>query len=999
MTTVTTVTTASDAGQEGGGDGPVPVGAADRAQPVGQAAFPVVGVGASAGGLSAFEAFFSAMPADRDTGMAFVLVQHLSPDHKSILSDLVRRYTRMEVFDVVDGMQVRPNCAYIIPPNRDMQLEAGALRLTEPEAPRGQRLPIDFFFRSLALDQRERAICVVLSGTGSDGTLGVRAVKGEGGLTIAQAPESTEYDGMPRNAIATGLIDFVLPPAEIPGQLLAYVAHAFGDKARPAADAGAPSDEELLAPIFVLLRAQTGKDFSQYKTNTIMRRARRRMAMHQIERFDAYINYLKSTPEEVDLLYHDLLIGVTSFFRDPEVFAALADGAIPRIFAGTSAGSTIRVWVPGCSTGEEAYSLAILLHERNQALRQSHKIQIFATDIDVRAIDAARRGVYPASIAADVSADRLSRFFTQEPDGSEWRVHKAVRDLLIFSEHDLIQAPPFSRLDLISCRNVFIYLNADVQKRLIPQFHYALNPDGFLLLGTSETIGAFDDLFATADRHAKVYERRSGGETARPPARFVPTTIMPQTRLGAATAIEPKPSARELTERTLLQHAPLGALVDADGAILYLHGRSGRYLEPAPGEADLNILKMSREGLKRDLTIALHQAHATRAPVAAPGLQVKTNGDFSTVHLTVRPVVDGGGADLYLVVLEEPPAGAQTVSAAERATTPEMRAGDHDAIDALRRELRAKEEHLGSTRRELETANEELTSSNEELQCTNEELQSTNEEMETSKEELQSVNEELTTVNTEMQQRLHELSRANNDMNNLLAGTGIGTIFVDHDLCIRRFTPAVTAVVNLILSDVGRPIGHIVNNLVGYQSLIEDVRGVLDTLKPREREVQSKAGAWYSLGIRPYRTLDNVVEGAVITFVDISEMRQGREAQRLAVVLRDARDAIMVLGTDGGIRAWNPGAERLYGWSEAEALRMNVSDLVPEPLRGEALQRLAQLVHAEILEPYWTQRKTKQGEVLDIRLTATALVDARGQTYAIATTERRSNGIRAGGAA
>ena len=457
------------------------------------------------------------MPAETDPGMAFVLVQHLAPDHKSILSDLVKRYTRMQVFEVEDGMAVRPNCAYIIPPNRDMAFLDGTLQLLEPAAPRGHRLPIDFFFRSLAQDQHERAICIVLSGTGSDGTLGVRVVKGEGGMVMAQNPESTEYDGMPHSAIATGLVDYVLPPAEMPAQLIAYVAHAFGKTPRPASPP-APKAEDAMRKVFILLRAQTGHDFSQYKQNTISRRVERRMAVHQIERLDEYVRHLQQTPAEVEALFRDLLIGVTNFFRDPEAFAALKEQVIPRLFAGKDAGAVIRVWVPGCSTGEEAYSIAILLQEHMDLLKQSFKVQVFATDIDRQAIDQARTGLYPASIAADISAERLARFFAQEPDGTAYRVHKGLRDMLIFSEQDVIKDPPFSKLDLISCRNLLIYMGGELQKKLIPLFHYALNPGGVLFLGTSETVGEFADLFATLDRKSKLYQRKEDGSGAHRPA-------------------------------------------------------------------------------------------------------------------------------------------------------------------------------------------------------------------------------------------------------------------------------------------------------------------------------------------------------------------------------------------------------------------------------------------------------------------------------------------------
>jgi two-component system CheB/CheR fusion protein len=977
-------------------------------------AYPIVGIGASAGGLAAFEAFFSGMPADAEPGMAFVLVQHLAPDHKSLLTELIQRYTRMQVFEVEDGMVVQANCAYIIPPNYDMAFLNGALHLLEPTAPRGHRLPIDFFFRSLAQDQRERAIGIVLSGTGSDGTLGLREIKGEGGMIMAQNPASCEFDGMPRNALATGLVDFELPPAEMPAQLIAYAAHAFGKLPRAAA-APTPHNESTLKKIFILLRAQTGHDFSQYKPSTINRRIERRMAVHQIESIASYLKYLQVTPAEVDALFRDLLIGVTNFFRDPEAFQVLEAEIIPRLFADKPAGSALRVWSTGCSTGEEAYSLAILLQERIEALKQNYTVQVFATDIDSRAIAAARSGLYPASIGADISPERLARFFTAVPDGSAYRINKSLRDMLVFSEQDLIKDPPFSRLDLISCRNLLIYLGADLQKKLIPLFHYALKPGGMLFLGTSEGVGEFVELFTVLDRKAKLYQRSDDRQDARrtAPGRFVPPLTVLETpepaQDSASMDKRAKRPLRELTERALLQQlAPAGALVNAQGDILYLHGRTGMYLEPAPGETSVsNILKMAREGLRPELAIALRKAAENKAPMRSAGLNVKTNGHYTRVNLSVQPLsadaaetAEAAQSPLFLVILEEAP--APDPAAPEAGAQPAVAEGhaglDVDArILALTEELRAKDQYLHSTHEELESSNEELKSSNEEMQSVNEELQSTNEELETSKEELQSVNEELATVNAELQTKVADLSRANNDMNNLLAGTGIGTVFVDHQLRILRFTPAASAVINLILSDVGRPVAHIASNLIGYDSLVADVKTVLDTLIPSERDVQTAENHWYTMRIQPYRTLDNVIEGAVISFVNITEMVRTRAALddankqlRLAVVVRDAHDAITVHDLEGRTLAWNPGAVRLYGWSEAEALLMNVRERIPPGRQEEALAKMQQLGGAETLEPYRTQRLSRDGAVLEVWMTVTALLDEAGQRYAIATTERAS---------
>ncbi len=963
--------------------------------------FPIVGIGASAGGLAAFEAFFSAMPTDTEPGMAFVLVQHLDPNHKSILTDLIGRYTRMPVYEVKDRTIVQPDCVYVIPPNHDMVLEHGMLQLLEPAEPRGHRLPIDLFFRSLAQSKQEQAIGIILSGTGSDGTLGVRAIKAEGGMVMAQTSESSEYDGMPRSAIATGLVDYILTPAEMPAKLIAYATQVFGRKPHPV-----PKTEGAMKKIFNLLRTQTGHDFSNYKQNTINRRIERRMALNNLKSVDEYVRYLGQKPVEVEALFQDLLIGVTSFFRNPTAFEALQEKVIPHLFTGKHSDSVIRIWVPGCSTGEEAYSIGILLQEQMEMLKQIFKVQIFATDIDSRAIVQARSGVYPTSISIDISSERLDRFFTQD-SGGNYRIQKSIRDMIVFSEQDILKDPPFSKLDLLSCRNVLIYMDRELQKKLIPLFHYALNPGGFLVLGPSETVGEFENMFDTLDRKSKLYRKKDVSSRHFPIGTFIPPRLESREtpRPSGKALIESKPQLRELTEQTMLQYySPVGVLVNQRGDILYLHGRTGMYLEPAPGEAGMNILKMAREGLRKELATDLYKAAVNREPVFHPGLRVKTNGDFTTVNLALRPVAAGTNAaaetNLFLVTFEEPPEWEQSqtgkaaaIGACEGACESAME-GDARILE-LKRELQVKEEHLKASNEELETSNEELKSSNEEMQSINEELQSTNEELETSKEELQSVNEELATVNTELQNKVADLSQAINDMNNLLSGTGIGTIFVDHQLRILRFTPAVTQVINLIPTDVGRPVGHIVSNLLGYDRLVEDIKEVLDTLTPKDIEVQSQKGAWYLLRIRPYRTIENVIKGAVITFTDITEMKQAREIlkesetmRRLAVVVHDASDAITLQDLEGRILAWNPRAESMYGWSEAEALTMNVSSLIPASRREEELATMKNLIHAEVLEPYRTQRLTREGRIMDVWLTATSLVNEAGEVYAIVTTER-----------
>ena len=838
-------------------------------------------------------------------------------------------------------MELAPNCVYIIQPNCDMALMSGHLHLFEPAAPRGQRLPIDFFFRSLADDCQDKAICIVLSGSGSDGTQGVRAVKGVGGMVMAQSLESAEYDSMPSSALATGLVDFELSAAEMPNQLVDYVSHAFSSS--PLLSAAEPKSESIMKKIFILLRAQTGNDFSQYKPNTINRRIERRMAVNRIEKIEDYLKFLQSAPTEVEALFRDILIGVTSFFRDPDAFLALEEQIIPTLFAQKPSGATIRVWSAGCSTGEEAYSIAILLQEHMEKLKKSYILQIFATDIDARAIASARTGIYPLGIAADVTPQRLARFFTLEPDGSSYRIQKGIRDMLVFSEQNVVKDPPFSKLDLLSCRNLLIYLNGDLQKKIIPLFHYALNPDGILFLGTSENVGNFENLYSVLDRKAKLYGRKEA--FFNPPREYLNRFLSPVTAVevdfshkDVKAKCPPRIPLRELTEQNLLQQVGVaGALVNGIGDILYLHGSTGKYLELAPGESGVNnIIKMARKGLQRELSTALHKAVVSKDTIQRKSLKIETNGYITTFNLAIRPVA-GESAEineqqLYLVMLEDaPPATERHI---DNVPVEIDCLQDNTArIQALKHELREKEEYLQAANEQLETSNEELKSSNEEMQSVNEELQSTNEELETSKEELQSVNEELATVNAELQSKVADLSHVNDDMNNLLAGTGIATVFVDFKMRIMRFTPTITQIINLIPNDLGRSITHFVSNLVGYNNLVADVQAVLDKLVPKEIEVTSIEGKFYSMCIQPYRTLDNIIEGAVLTFVDISDRKElmnklNTSEVRYRRLFEAAQEGILILDAETGmIMNVNPYLIDMLGYSENQFIKKSVWDI------------------------------------------------------------------------
>jgi two-component system CheB/CheR fusion protein len=867
--------------------------------------FHIVGIGASAGGLKAFEAFFRGIPVKADINIAFVLVQHLAPDHKSILAELIRRYTSMPVFEVEDGMKVQASCIYIIPPKFDMAFCNGTLELLEPITPHGQRLPIDFFFRSLAQDQQEQSIGLVFSGTGSDGTLGIRAIKGEGGMVMVQAPETAEFDGMPQSAIATGMVDYQLSPAEMGAHLIAYIKHLY-NRTPHGLILNESHNDSALKKIFILLRNHTSHDFSQYKPSTINRRIERRLAVHQIQDINNYVRLLQRTPTEMDALFYDLLIGVTHFFRDAQAFMDLEKHVIPKLFANASADNLIRVWSVGCSTGEEAYSVAILLREHMELIKKEYKVQLFATDIDSRAIATARSGCYPASIVKDISPERLQRFFSAENDGNVYRIHKVIRDMLIFSEQNVIKDPPFSRLDLLCCRNLLIYLDVKLQEKLITLFHFALRPNGVLMLGTSEGVGKAHEMFEVMNRKQKLFKRKDDyiGMAHMASHNYEKVLHNKKTNIDK----QPIPSShsflRELTERTLINKlAPASVLFKVNGDILYLHGQSGDFLELLPGGVVINnVLKMAREGLRHQLKEALHMAVKSKDIVRCSNLKVKNNDHFQHFNMTLCPVLVDASLSLdlylYLMLMEDLPSEQEAITPIKPKPTEPKTINSNDSeqevrITDLQNELHTKNEYLQATQEELEMANEELKSSNEEMLSINEELQSTNEELETSKEELQSINEELGTVNNELQTKVLDLSIANNDMNNLLAGTRIATVFVDQQLRILRFTPTAHIIINLIASDVGRPVGHIASNLIGYKSLVSDIKSVLDTLNSIKLEVQTINNNWYAMSIQPYRTLDNVIEGAVISFIDITEVKKIQlELQDSEIKLRSLFDNV-----------------------------------------------------------------------------------------------------------
>ncbi len=966
--------------------------------------FIIVGIGASAGGLSAFESFFQAIPSDCNSGMAFLLIQHLSPDYKSILQELVQQYTTMKVYEAQDGIRVEPNCVYVIPPNYNMGLLDGTIELTKPLSPRGHRLPIDYFFNSLAVDQHRYAVGIILSGTAHDGSIGIKAIKKAGGLVLVQSIESSEFAGMPESAIATHYVDYVLNPNEMFKKLVLHAKNISNYKSQKIYS---DNDENILQKIFILLRNKTTHDFSMYKPSTVGRRIARRMAVHQIENTEEYYNYLRQNENEIDELFNDLLIGVTNFFRDKEAFDVLENTVIPSLFVDKLQETAIRVWIAGCSTGEEAYSIAILIVEYMEKIKQNFTIQIFATDIDGRAINTARAGIYPLTIEENISQQRLEQYFVKNNNKNTYRIHKNIRDLLIFSIHDVIKDPPFSQLDLISCRNLLIYMNAQLQKKLILSFHYALKSDGVLFLGTSETVGEFNELFHQIEQKSKLYQCKKDTKNTRKMIQnrlLLMENIMPYHQLAPKIDLKTKLSLCELTEKTILkQIAPASVLINENGDILYLHGRTGMYLELPSGETNTNnVLKMAREGLQQDLTLALHKAKTTKEIVHIKDIHINSHSQILSVYLSICPVDVALSLKeqpaLYVVIFQDELEAIEAISAHYETSDDENNNPDENQkIKALKQELQLQKEFLQDMNEKLEISNEELKSYNEEIQSMNEELQSSNEELETSKEELQSVNEELSTVNSELSTKVIDLSRINNDMNNLLAGTGIGTIFVDFKLCILRFTPAVTNIINLIVGDLGRPVAHIVSNLIDYDTLVIDTQNVLDTLIPKEIEVKTIDGKWFLMRIQPYRTIENVIEGAVISFVNITdivdmrtELQNAYALSRLAVIVRDSNDAITVQDMSGKITAWNNGATKMYGWSEDEALKMHAKDRIPKELQQEDEKRLIQLSQDEILESYKTKRLTKNGNIINVSVTSTALINStNGKSYAISTTERQ----------
>ena len=865
--------------------------------------FCVVGVGASAGGLEAFRHLLAALPTN--TGLAFVLVQHLAPGYASSLAEILSRSTAMPVIEVKDEPLVEADHIYVIPPGKTMVINDRLLKLL-PREKTGSHHPIDRFFQSLAQDADFTPIGIVLSGTGNDGTIGLREIKEAGGITFAQ-DETAQHDGMPQSAISAQCVDFVLSPERIAEEITRIARHPYIAQAEPKS-APSLSEESGLERILRRLRSATNVDFASYKSNTIRRRIARRMVLHRLDTLDEYAHLIDDRPDEAEALFQDFLIGVTGFFRDPETFDTLQRDILPGLLKDRVRGDPLRIWVTGCSTGEEAYSYAMTVTELTEDRSLSVPVQIFATDLNAASVDKARTGAYSKAAAQDLSETRLRRFFV-EVEGS-FRITKRIRDMCVFARHNVLRDPPFSRIDIVSCRNLLIYLNVDQQKKLLAQIHYALKPAGILVLGSSETIGSFRHLFESDDARHKIY-RKVGGRgqmlAGEPGSGREQQRMVAAARATVSEGVAPD-RGREADRILLSRYAPAAVLVDADMEILQFRGDTSRYLMPAAGKASLNLLKMAREGLLVPLRATIHKAKKQKTSVREEGVRLKSDGVPLDINLEVIPVrADMAKHDGFLVLFEDrtaAPVGPGVDAPGPKARKASRNAAAKESVEEeaarLAQELAASREYLQSVIEQQEVANEELQSANEEAQSANEELQSINEELETSKEEIQSTNEELATVNDELQNRNQELGSVNNDLVNLLASLDTAIVMVGHDLRIRRYTPLAESIFSLIPTDIGRPLTDIKLKL-SLPDLDDLVRNVIDTVMPQERDLQDIDGHWYLLRVRPYKTLDARISGAVLALVDVDTIKRAREfAENIVATVREP---LLVLDNELRVRS------------------------------------------------------------------------------------------------
>jgi two-component system, chemotaxis family, CheB/CheR fusion protein len=954
---------------------------------------PLVGLGGSAGGISALSSFFRALPAD--SGLAFAVVLHLSPEHESMLAELLQRSTTMPVVQVSAPITIEKDTVYVIPPRHVLKVRDGRLELENMPHDRSRHVAVDLFFRTLADTHGPHAAAVVLSGADGDGAIGIKRIKERGGLTVAQDPKEAQHSDMPSSSIATGMVDWVLPVAEIPQRLLDYF--KLVDKLQ------LPPEEVHTAGAAHRRRGgfargthlpshAHGRDFSYYKRATILRRIARRMQVNGVPDLQEYLNCLRTRPGEAGALLQDLLISVTNFFRDADCFEALAR-KVPGLLAGKGPGDTVRVWVPACATGEEAYSIAMLLAEHVRAMDAPPLIQIFATDMDDQAVHAGREGLYPAAIEADVSEERLKRFFVKEH--FSYRMRRELRELVLFAIHDVLKDSPFSRLNLISCRNLLIYLNRDAQARALGTFHFALQPGGLLFLGSSESVEDGSGLFGVLEKKHRIYRQRPTPRTGLPvPADPASLTLAGQARTAhegpviAGTAFhrgigspsapgQPvRPSWGDLHLRLLEQLGPPSILVDPEYDIVHLSPNAGRFLQFPGGEPSRNLLRSVNPSLRIELRAALYKAAQTQQMAEVSGVPVDVGGERASLTIRVLPAKEVD-ADLFLVVLQTLLPAVEAADAAQ----PQRTVQEDAVARELDRELERLKSHLRDTVEQYEASTEELKASNEELQAMNEELRSATEELETSREELQSINEELTTVNHELKSKVDERAHANSDMQNLMDSTAIATVFLDRELRITRFTPSAVSLANLITSDIGRPLTDLKTHLQ-YPELGADAARVLEKLVPIEREVSHADGSWYLARLLPYRSMDDRIAGVVLSFINITERKQAEEMRLwLAAVVSASTDAIISFALDGTILSWNNGAERIFGHTAAEAIGQPLSILSPGEDSDQQLL-FARIASAEAIENHETVRRRRDGSELHAAIAVSPIRDESGRVIA-----------------
>ncbi len=944
----------------------------------------IVGIGASAGGLEALEGLFTHLP-DVPNNFAFVVIQHLSTKVQSHMDEIFERFSKLKVCFIKDGMKVEPGAIYLNVPGKNVAIQNRILHLTEMDNTQDHKLPIDLFFESLAQDQGERAICIILSGTGSDGTQGLKAIKGHGGITVVQDEAQARHASMPTSAVETGMVDLILPVEKVGQELMVIEKHPYLKVGY--SSTGPEVMDSDLSKIFRAIRSATGHDFSNYKKATIFRRIQRRMALQQLSDIKEYIHFLEKDDNEKEFLARDLCIRITNFFRDKSAFEALKKEVVYNLLKDAKENAPVRIWVPGCGTGEEAYSLAMVFSEASQDFKKYFNVQIFATDIDAQSIDYARRAVYPETIKGEVSPERLENFFIKEKNA--YRVIPNIRQMVVFAVQNIVSDPSFTRLDLISCRNILIYLEKEMQNRIFYNFHFNLKDNGFLFLGNSESVGELHELFEVIDGKAKIFRRKAYVNEGE----YEKFTFSPLSSLGPLSVKDVIPEeihrmnneqVRQLAEKLILeQYAPACVFLDKDYNVLYFHGDTDLFFSLPTGKPSLNFLKIIRSDLHYEVSNMLRQIYKAKEPVLSKEIYCKRGSHELNIRVHVkRVVVAGQKEDLLMVSFAIQQPSQKQIEKVHFSTKTDPR------ILALEQELQAQKIYLQSTVEELETSREELKSANEELQSANEELQSTNEELESSREELQSGNEELATINSELNLKIEELIRAKEDFENLLSTTAVGTIFLDTEMRIKLFTPAASRIFHLIDGDIGRLISDL-NPLMDYKKIFADCKQVLETLQMKEFQIQTTDGAWFGARILPYRSLNNVIAGVVLTFIDITYIKDAEIVrERLAKIINNTSDAVIFLGVDGKIIDWNKGAMDLYGYSKEEALAMNIAQIEHPSTKlkfseiGQKLKKKAQGLS------FTSKRRSKDGQILEVLTVATRDVNLKGQISGVVCIER-----------